>query len=261
MRTTLAFFSLGLVLASPASGPVDVTVTPDIREYCHIVRFPLGWKTGRYDPKIHQPLSYSYDNPYEFRVPGELETTFLVGGIVLPSKQYTINKYRVDLSDPAGIAQPVSEKEWQSAAIIPDTRLVDYSRNFARLRFINSEPLVLNSRQFPKTGDIWAGQCARLSPDRSWIVLLSSSGTIAKRDEFLILGGRDKGRLFLDFYKVETGKKLITIVGSYLDINPQALNQGLWVTERYFILPLGAHRERSVVCDVGRVERKARLKP
>jgi hypothetical protein len=154
--------------------------------------------------------------------------------------------------------KPVSEKESQSAAIIPDTRLVDYSRNFARLRFINSESLVFNDRQFPKTGDIWAGQCARLSPDRSWIVLLSSSGTIAKRDEFLILGARDKGKLFLDFYNVETGKKLITVVGSYLDINPQALNQGLWVTEGYFILPLDAHRERSVVCDVGRVVRKSK---
>ena len=258
MRTTLVFFSLCLVVASPASGPVDVILTPEIQKYCHVVRFPQGWNTEKYDPKIHQPLSYSYDSPYEFRVSGELETTFLVGGIVLPSKKYTINKYRVDLSDPAGIAQPADEKEWQSGAIIPDTRLVDYSRNFAPLRFLNSEPLVFNSRQFAKTGDIWAGQCARLSPDRSWIVLLSSSGTIAKRDEFLIFGGRDKGKLFLDFYNVETGKRLITIVGSYLDINPQALNQGLWVTERYFILPLGAHRERSLVCDVGRVVRKSR---
>jgi hypothetical protein len=232
-----------------------------MQKYCHIVRFPQGWKIERYDAKIHQPLFYGYDSLYEFRVPGELETTFLVAGIVLPSKKYTINRYKVDLSDRAGIAQPANEKEWQSGAIVPDIRLVDYSRNFARMHFINDEPLVFNGRQFRKTGDVWAGQCARLSPDRSWIVLLSSSGTIAKRDEFLSSGGRDQGTLFLDFYNVDTGKKWITIVGVYSDINPQAVNQGLWVTERYFILPLGAHRERCLVCDVRRTDPSSRLQP
>jgi hypothetical protein len=251
MRLTLAMVSLIPVVGWGASGPVEVTLTPAIREYCHIVRFPQGWKTHAHDPTIHQPLFYGYDGLYEFRVPGELETTFLVGGIVLPSKKYTINKYRVDLSDPTGIAQPASEKEWQSAAIITDTRIVDYSRNFARLRFVNNEPLVFNSRQFPKTGDTWAGQCARLSPDQALIVLMSSSGTIAKRDEFLIFGGRDKGKLFFDVFDADSGRSIMTIVGTYSDINPgYAVDHSIWVTERYFIVPLGEHRERCLVCDL-----------
>jgi hypothetical protein len=73
--------------------------------------------------------------------------------------------------------------------------------------------------------------------------------------------GSDKGKLFMDVYDVDGGRKLVTIVGTYLNINPQALEQALWVTERYFILPLGEHRERCLVCEFGRVGHYGNLKP
>ncbi len=97
----------------------------------------------------------------------------------------------------------------------------------------------------------------------SWIVLLSSSGSVHVTPESQIaLGfGRDRGKLFMDVYNVDTGKKQITIVGAYLGINPQALNQARWVTERYFILPLGEQRQRCLVCDFGRADRERGLKP
>jgi hypothetical protein len=95
------------VAASCAESPVDVKLTPAIRQYCHIVRFRQGWRTRNYDPVIQQGLFYVYESPYEFRVPGVLETTLLVAGVVSPTTQYTINKYKIDLSDPPGIARLV----------------------------------------------------------------------------------------------------------------------------------------------------------
>jgi hypothetical protein len=261
IRLTLAVLSLGTIVAFGASGPVDATLTPTTRGHCHVVRFPQGWKIPNV-PEVHQPLFYGYDSLYEFRVPGPLETTFLLAGIVLPSKKYTINQYKVDMSDPAGVAQPATAAEWQDGTKIPDSRPSDW-RTFANVHLTgNTEPLPFRGFHLVKSGDIWPGEYARLSPDQRWIVLLSSSGNVAKRDEFLTFGGRDQGKLFFDVYNADTGNRLITIVATYRDVEPgHAINQSLWVTERYFIVPLGDHRERCLVCDFGRASRSGGLKP
>ena len=249
MRITLVFLSLGWSVVSAASGPVDVALTAVVRKYCHIVQFPQGWKTERDDPRAHQPLFYGYDSLYEFRIPAGLETTFLVGGIELPSKRYTINKYKVDLSDPVGIAQPASEKEWGGGTKLPDARRSDWT-TFANVHLTNLQPLEFHGFQFVKSGNFWPGEYARLSPARRWLVLLSSSGRVANRNGFLISGGRDRGTLFMDAFDADTGKKIVTVVGTYLDIHPgHALNQTTWVTDQYFIVPLGEHRERCLVCE------------
>jgi hypothetical protein len=122
------------------------------------------------------------------------------------------------------------------------------------VRLINEQSLPFHGFQLNKSGRIWPGEYARLSPDKSWIVLLSSSGTVAKRDEFFIFGGRDKGNLFFDVYNADSGKKQVTISATYRDIEPgNAINQSVWM-ESYFIIPLGEHRERCLVCDFRRAE-------
>ena len=254
-----------------AAEGVDVKITPAIQEYCHIVRFPQGWSITPY-VRNHDvlntvtPVEYTYWSDYEFRVPGVLGTRFLVRGVdkSLGNRHdnYTKNAYEFDLSDPKSIPRPASEDEWQSGTIVPDNRLTD-SRNFTQIisRLTNGASLHFRGFQFDKTGKVWEGEFARLSPDQSWIVLLSSSGKMAKRDDFIGFEGRDKGKLFTDVYNTDTGKKLLTIVGTYLNIDPRALNQALWVTERYFILPLGEQRERCLVCDFGRADRERGLRP
>lgn len=248
------------------SGAVDVALTPSTRQYCHVVRFPQGWKV---QPFIRNndalgsvtPLEYLYDSAYEFRVPGMLETTFLVRGLVLPYKKYTTNMYKVDLSDPRGIARPATEQEWQDGTKISDSRPSDW-KTFANVHLTKDQSLPLHGFQFRKSGDYWEGDYARLSPDRQWIVLLSSSGQVAQRGDFFILSGRDNGKLYFDVYNVGTGTKLLTIVGTYRDIAPDnAINQSLWVTERYFIVPLGEQRERCLVCEFNRSGRQGGSKP
>jgi hypothetical protein len=124
--------------------------------------------------------------------------------------------------------------------------------------FKDDTPLPVHGIEFAKSGTHWARMPARLSHDQAWIVLLSWSGKTARRgsDDFggFIYGGRDKGKFFFDVCNANTGKKLVTIVAGYSDIEPQdAIQQCRWVTERYFIVPLGGHRERCLVCDFGRV--------
>lgn len=263
MRSTLRPIALGGILTSMllGSGPVDVTVTPAIREYCHIVRFPQGWSIMPTDGRGN-PLDYAYDSKYEFRVPGVLGTRFLVRGFTqLGHDYYTKNLYEIDLSDRAGIARRATDEEWQSGMKVPDSRFTDW-KTFASVHLTNAQPFSFNGFQFLKTGDIWPGEYARLSPDRAWLVLLSSSGKVAKRDEFMIFGGRDKGKLFYDVFNADTGRKVITIVGTYQDIEPgSAINESRWVTERYFIVPLGEQRERCLVCDFGRVLQDVSSKP
>ena len=258
LRLTPAIAILGtlMVPVSRVSAAVEATVTPPIKEYCHIVRFPQGWTVPAPSRPGAYPLFYGFDSSYEFRVPGLLETTFLVGGLVLPEKEYAINKYKVDLADPRAIAVRATEREWQEGTKIPDSRNSD-RKTFANVHITSNDQLLpFNGFQFDKGGDFWEGAHARLSPDRSLIVILSSSGKVARRDEFTIFGGRDIGKLFFDVYNADTGKKLITVTTRYRDVEPgNAINQSIWV-EHYFIVPLGEHRERCLVCDFSRLERK-----
>ena len=190
MRRTLLLISLP-AFASIFGPPVDVRITPAIREYCHVIRFPQGWIAPLPLRQGSFPPSYGYDSLYEFRVPGVLETTFLVAGVVLPSKQYTLNKYKVDLSDPKSLARPITDAEWEDGTPLPDLRMSDLKR-FANVHLTGNQPLTFQGFQLAKSGDIWPGRYASLSPDQAWFVLLSSSGEVAKRDDNflgLTLGG------------------------------------------------------------------------
>ena len=235
-----------------AQGKVEVTLTPLIQEYCHIVAFPQGWKVREWSTDYPHFLDYVYEQDYEFRIPGLLETTFLVAGYIPIYRAYTTNKYRVDLVDPKALARPVTEQEWESGTKVRDTRLDDVRR----------APIPAQDRPYPfrgflldKTGRIWLGDESRLSPDGAWIVLLSMTGEVGHRDESFMpyMTGRDQGKLFFDVFNADTGGKIITIAATYLDVYPDtAANRAMWVTERYFIVPLGKHRERCLVCDFGR---------
>ncbi len=255
MRLTLSVVILSTFFTPSERAAVEATVSPAIKEYCHIVRFPQGWTVPAPSRPGAYPLFYGFDSSYEFRVPGLLETTFLVGGLILPEKEYTINKYKVDLAY-GSIAVAATEKEWRDGTKITDSRESD-RKTFANVHIVRNDQLLpFNGFQFAKSGDFWDGAHARLSPDKSRIVVLSSSGKVANRDEFTIFGGRDIGKLFFDVYNADTGKKLITVTATYRDVEPgHAINQSIWV-EHYFIVPLGEHRERCLVCDFSRLARK-----
>jgi hypothetical protein len=248
-----ALFAPGTCLARD---PVEVNFNPATREYCHVVRFPLGWQNLVQNGQIQAPPNYDFANgDYEFRVPGLLGTRFLVRGFspFLDGGYYTKNLYAVDLSDPKGVAQAASEEEWNSATVVP-------------LRYIGpaealSKYIESTGFQFAPSGD--HGDVVRLSLDRSVLVLQSWRGTLARNGGSDVPGAvfiglpfdfsRNHGKLFFDGYNTSTGKKLITVSANFYDILPEeAFEKTGWVTERYFFVPLDKRRLQFLVCDFGK---------
>jgi hypothetical protein len=234
-----------------AAGAVDVSITPALREYCHTIRFPKGW--GAIEPISNDsfPPIWGYEGQYEFRVPSLLETRFLVRGLEPGTKHYTANVYEVDLSDARAIARSVTEQAWDSGTPVPITR--NEAIPFYPLK--NDQTFGFRGLQLVKTGSMWGRQLSRMSPDQTWLVLLSASGKAASTEDLPLghVSGTSRGNLFYDVFNADTGKKVLTIRAAYNGIDPgQALIQAAWVTERYFIVPLGDHRERCLVCDFGR---------
>jgi hypothetical protein len=235
-----------LATACFAGENVDVNVTPAMREYCHIVRFPQGWTVPPPVRPTAPPNDYRYDSEYEFRIPGLLETNFLIAGLVLPYEQYTVNKYLANFSDAKAPVLAASDDAWRSATPVRLTReaavLVDPK---------GDEPMEFHGFKFQKSGEIW--NMSRLSPDRAWLVLQSWSGRADDSENVLSLACLPfgcRGKLFFDVFNADTGKKVLTVIATYSGPDPGGLiDQSAWLTERYFIVPLGEHRERCLVCE------------
>jgi hypothetical protein len=108
------------------------------------------------------------------------------------------------------------------------------------------EEIEFNGLKYKRSGASWmiADTATRLSPDSSWLVLQS----VTKIKSPLL----DKYLIFYDVYKTATGRKLFTLQGTYSGIGDDpygCIRKAAWLTERYFIIPLGKRRERCVVCE------------
>jgi hypothetical protein len=227
----------------------EVSLTPLARTYCHEVRFPQGWSTQHFDDRAPQHLFFgSTHSDYEFRDEGVLSTKFLITAFTefVGTKYYASNRYQVNLSDATAPVISVEHKAWDSAAVVP---LIRKSAFPAGTTVSNEKRLQFHGFQFNRTGDIW-GQpseyAARLSPDQAWLVLQSTSPRPKA----------GSAKVFLDFFNADTGQKLFTIDGEFSSNRggePEGSVLGMtgWVTERYFIVPLGKAIDRCLVCDFG----------
>jgi hypothetical protein len=264
--SAIATTSLFLSSTMRAGSPIEVKVTAAMREYCHIVQFSQGWVVAQFDGRGQYLGNFLRD--YEFRVTGELRTRFLVAGVVdagfEQQRRYTTNKYEVNLSDPKALVRSASDEAWQSAATVPTAR----KRVFVASSLLTDDKAIeFHNFLFTKFGDHWALDNSLLSPDQAWLVLQSWTGTAEVPSEHgitfdwgTIFGYR--GKLFFDVFNADNGKKLLTIQGRYATGNPGGvIGRTAWLTERYFIVPMGEHSERCLVCDFGRSVRKQAGKP
>jgi hypothetical protein len=195
---------------------------------------------------------FSLYDDYEFRIPGVLGTRFLVRGISVPTKAYSLNIYAVYLFDPTAVPQPANEDEWNSATVVP-------------LRYVGPADALLKylrslGHPFDASGD-HEKEAVSVSPDRAVVIKQSWSGTLGGPGSSDIPGdfsislpfSRPHGKLFLDVYDAESGKKLVTITTSFVNTYPEnILGKTGWVTERYFFVPLDEKREKCLICDFGR---------
>jgi hypothetical protein len=195
---------------------IEVKLTPAIRESCHIVRFPNGWKLPRLDDgrqglRIEQ-IDYN-ESDYEFRVEGLLGTRFLIGAFKprLPRRYDATNRYRVNLSDPTALVLAASGKDWEAAAVVPLARKSIMPPLGLPGYDWHDYQAVFNGFKFTKSGYLWpttSMYASRLSPDSAWVVLQSK--TSAKKSPYLSLY-----RMFFDVFNANTGRKALTIEGTY----------------------------------------------
>ena len=229
---------------------LEVTLTPAAREYCHAVRFPQGWAIRRHEERTSQRLFFGLEySDYEFRAEGALSTEFLVAGFTdfVGYKNYTTNHYRVNLANPSAPIVPASQKSWDDATVILFARK---SPLLPKRIPDEDKPFQFHGLEFTKSGDIWAQAyfaAALLSPDQAWLVLQSGDRQ----------GDQKRARVFFDFFNADTGQKLFTLEGIFTSLHlgeyaEEALAKTGWVTERFFIVPLGRFRERCLVCDFGK---------
>lgn len=251
MRLTFTAFAVLLTTADvQGADHLDVAVAPAMKEYCHIIQFPEGWKVPTGPGPIYR---YEYYDKYEFRALGPLSSNFLVRGVIDLGKVYTKNIYTVDLSDANAPAVSTTEQAWESA-----TRVSTRQRSAISQLYIPKPNQALEYRgvRFNKSGEFWSYEGGSVSPDQSWLVLQSwtgsaSSGSGTGFGKCFPFGCR--GKIFLDIFNLDTSKKIFTIEGTYSGGDPDGnlLRSTEWLTERYFIVPMGDHRERCLVCEFG----------
>ena len=86
----------------------------------------------------------------------------------------------------------------------------------------------------------------RLSPNQAWLVLQS---------ETVKAPGGQQSRIFFDVFNTASGAKVLTIEGAYTGYGPDTSEAVLsttgWLTDRYFIVPLGVRIDRLLVCEFG----------
>ena len=227
---------------------LEVTLTPAAREYCHIIQFPEAWAMPRTDAKTGEPLHLglgfgSVLGELEFRIEGLQGTQFLVGGFstYFPPRLDTTNRFRVDLSNPNSPIRVATKAAWDNATVVPITR---DSRLMPANAPPDDKPLAFDGFLFDKSGELW--EQFRLSPDQAWLVLQSGARVI----------NQGPSNMFFDVFSADTGNKIVTIKGTFsseIGAPPEdVLSKTGWVTERYFIVPLGKRVERCLVCEFGR---------
>ena len=103
-------------------------------------------------------------------------------------------------------------------------------------------------RRFRARGEIFEGYA--LSPDGNWLALLSWDGTLLGGDDFFIDSTIGSGKLFLEIYRVSTGKKTTEQTASFFLRSPARLFERIvWVSDRYLIVP-NFDKGGSWLCDV-----------
>ena len=231
---------------------VEAKLTPSVRKYCYMLQISGGWQYQRHTER-GQALQFRENIFYEFRIEGVLGTWFLVGALEKWSESqryYASNHFRVKISDPTSPLLPVSQKEWDAATVVA----------LAQKSVVPPQPsgpeihaAKFGGFEFRKTGAhfAFAPYGSRLSADSAWLVLQSHT------DRRRIPNQRDESSVFWDVFNATTSEKLLTIEGTYSgwgDDPSEAMGRSGWVTERYFIIPLGEHIERCLVCEFGKAQ-------
>jgi hypothetical protein len=196
-----------------------------------------------------EPLFFEDHADYEFRIVRVLGDWFLVGAFEELGRRYpAAHHFRIKLSDPTMTPILGTQAEWGEGTDLPIVR-----KGILRPTPdpLPSDPATFDGKHFLKTGAHWtipSEYGSRLSPD-SRLLILQSETKIPKKVPF----AENTANVYWDVFNIQTGERLITIQGKFsatwVDTASYELRRAGWLTERYFIIPLGEHIERCLVCD------------
>ena len=219
-------------------------------EYCRTIRFRTGW---------HVPAMTGQIDELEFRRT-EPDTERYAVAAVIPhgssvrrsKKEYSANKFWVDLGDSAQV-WPASLDDWDRAMPAPVGDRFWLGLQHSR----RGDTFVFQQKPFKRSGPKWPvpGDDARISPDEKWIAVQSWQGNDYRDMDSLTLMGSMFGapsRFFVDVYEVGSGDKLASFDGVDHDFSAgdAPLLHSFWLDSRFFIVPLGARRQKLLVCEV-----------
>lgn len=232
-------------------------------ERCRLVRFPGPWQppgTGLgFGPRIDIVL-----HELQFSTVGDSGTVFVAAVAKVPPFKidpvhYSANRFRLDLGAPGEAVRPVPEAEWPATAPRPLHRYTNINRFGNRDRNLPTLPHA--STQFARTGRQFmgcTGGSMRLSPQEGLLAALSYTGSASGETVFgavplppLPWSG-PRGRFYVDLYDVASGRVLVQLAGRYRGGEPTGASCAAgWLSERFFLLPLGDRLDLCLVCDFG----------
>jgi hypothetical protein len=256
MRRNLSLLALLTLASIPAAfGQTASANVSSGSEHCHAVQFPGGWPPTKQMKKAHQD-HFIFGSPYEFRKNAGTSQEYLVAAVdggSHPPRNYSPNKYWVDLR--SGRVRAATQAEWDSGVLVRQSfrGRGPYWEPGPANGVPSGDAILFQGKLFRKSGPQWSpsAEHARVSPDGNWIAVQSWEGKdYANGDIVAPRGGH--GKFFIDLYQVSSAQRFVSIAGEEHDTlrADEPLIGTFWLQSRYFIVQLGSHLEKMLVCEV-----------
>lgn len=250
MNTTInSLVIVGLpafVLVSAALGQSASATVVAGSERCRDLHFPGGWqRTSAMRKAQMDHFLYGWD--YEFRKTVAVTQEYLVAAVDGFAKDYSGNKFWVNLR--SGQVRSATDSEWKEGMVVPRGRLVKGPLFEPK----TEEGVLFVGKLFRKSGPQWPlpGEQVRISTDEKWIAVQSWEGRDYHNGDIIAPRG-GYGKFFIDLYDVASGRRFAAIEGTERGslTADEPLGFTFWLESRYFIVQLGSHLERMLVCEV-----------
>jgi len=181
------------------------------------------------------------------RITQEYLVAAVDGAYLRPPRDYSPNKLWVSLQ--SGKVRSATQTEWESGQLVPQSSYIK-GRSYEPK---TEEGVLLEGKLFRKSGPQWPilGEHARISPDEKWLAVQSWQGQDYGNGDIIAPWGKP-GRFFIDLYEVSSGQRVAVIEGIHRDDlrADVPLTVTFWLESRYFLVQLGSHLERMLVCEV-----------
>ncbi len=217
-------------------------------EHCREVHFPGGWRPTKSMKKAYVD-HFLFGYPYEFRKAAVGPQEYLVAAVdqIGSHRDYSPDKFWINLR--SGKVRSATQTEWESGQLVPQSSHIK-GRSYEPK---TEEGVLLEGKLFRKSGPQWPipGEHARVSPDEKWLAVQSWEGQDYRNGDIFAPRGKP-GKFFIDLYEVSSDRRLVAVEGEHrgslrADV---PLTVTFWLESRYFIVPLGSHLERMLVCEV-----------